>query len=100
MRYCRRCVKSKTSDSEARAPLKSIITTEPLKLVCIYFWSAEDSTNKSLDVLIITDHFTMLVHAFLSPNQSAKSVAVSTGCLAVYTQIREPTLRALYSPSS
>lgn len=66
---------SKTPDPEARAPLESIITTEPLELVCIDFWSAEDSSNKSLDVLVVTDHFTKLAHAFLCPNQSAKSVA-------------------------
>lgn len=43
--------------------------------MCIDFWSAEDSSNKSLDVLVVTDHFTNLAHAFLCPNQSAKSVA-------------------------
>lgn len=75
VKCCRRCVVSKTPDPEARAPLESIITTEPLELVCIDFWSAEDSSNKSLDVLVVTDHFTKLAHAFLCPNQSAKSVA-------------------------
>jgi hypothetical protein len=72
VKCCRRCVVSKTPDPEARAPLESIITTEPLELVCIDFWSAEDSSNKSLDVLVVTDHFTKLAHAFLCPNQSAK----------------------------
>lgn len=75
VRCCRRCVVSKTPDPEARAPLENIITTEPLELVSIDFWTAEDSSNKSLDVLVVTDHFTKLAHAFLCPNQSAKSVA-------------------------
>lgn len=69
---------SKTPDPEARAPLESIITTEPLELACIDFWSAEDSSNKSLDVLVVTDHFTKLAHA-LCLNQSAKSVAHQLG---------------------
>lgn len=75
VRCCRRCVVSKTPEPEARAPLENITTTEPLELVAIDFWSAEDSTNKSLDVLVVTDQFTKLAHAFLCPNQSAKAVA-------------------------
>uniref|UniRef100_A0A8C9Z8Y8 Gypsy retrotransposon integrase-like protein 1 n=1 Tax=Sander lucioperca TaxID=283035 RepID=A0A8C9Z8Y8_SANLU len=75
VKCCRRCVLSKTPEPAARAPLENIITTEPLELVSIDFWSAEDSANKSLDVLVVTDHFTKMTHAFLCPNQSAKSVA-------------------------
>ncbi|KAI3365811.1 hypothetical protein L3Q82_000713 [Scortum barcoo] len=75
VRCCRRCVFSKTPEPEARAPLESIVTSRPLELVCIDFWSAEDSSNKSLDVLVVTDHFTKLAQAYLCPNQSAKAVA-------------------------
>lgn len=71
----RRCVISKTPEPEGRAPLENIITTEPLELVCIDFWSAEDSANRSLDVLVVTDQFTKVASAFLCPNQSAKAVA-------------------------
>ena len=72
---CRRCVLSKTPEPEARAPLENIITTEPLELVCIDFWCAEDAKNRSLDVLVVTDHFTKMANAFLCPNQTAKAVA-------------------------
>ncbi len=75
VKCCRRCVISKTPEPEGRAPLENIITTEPLELVCIDFWSAEDSANRSLDVLVVTDHFTKMANAFLCPNQSAKAVA-------------------------
>lgn len=71
---CRRCLVSKSPEPEARAPLESIQTSRPLELVCIDFWSAEDSSNKSLDVLVVTDHFTKLAQAYLCPNQSAKAV--------------------------
>ncbi|KAJ8404545.1 hypothetical protein AAFF_G00338120 [Aldrovandia affinis] len=71
---CRRCVFSK-SPEPARAPLESIITTRPLELVCIDFWSAEDSSNKSVDVLVVTDHFTKLAQAYPCSNQLAKVVA-------------------------
>ncbi|CAI5657640.1 unnamed protein product [Oreochromis niloticus] len=75
VRCCRRCVVSKSPEPEARAPLENIRTSEPLELVCIDFWSAEDSANKSVDVLVVTDHFTKMAQAFLCPNQSAKAVA-------------------------
>lgn len=72
---CKRCVVSKAPEPEARAPLVSIVTTAPLELVCIDFWSAEDVNGKSVDVLVVTDHFTRLACAYPCPNQSAKTVA-------------------------
>lgn len=75
VKCCRRCVLSKTPEPEATAPLENIITTEPLEVVCIDFWCAEDSKNRSLDVLVVTDLFTKMASAFLCPNQSAKAVA-------------------------
>ncbi|KAK0153851.1 Retrovirus-related Pol polyprotein from transposon gypsy [Merluccius polli] len=75
VKCCRRCVCSKSPEPEARAHLESVTTSRPLELICIDFWSAEDSSNKSLDVLVVTDHFTKLVQAYLCPNQSAKVVA-------------------------
>ena len=57
------------------APLESITSTRPLELVCIDFWSAEDSRNKSVDVLVITDHFTRMAQAFPCRDQTAKRVA-------------------------
>ncbi|XDV26292.1 hypothetical protein PO909_030044 [Leuciscus waleckii] len=75
VRCCKRCVVSKSPEPEARAPLESVKTSRPLELVCVDFWSAEDSSNKSLDVLVLTDHFTKLAQAYLCPNQSAKVVA-------------------------
>ena len=75
VKCCERCVVSKTPEPQARAPLESITTTAPLQLVCIDFWSAEDSKNKPVNVLVVTDHFTKLAHAFLCPDQTAKQVA-------------------------
>lgn len=75
VRHCPRCVISKTADPEGRAPLESIKTTAPLEIVCIDFWSAEDANNKSVDVLVVTDHFTRLSHAFPCRDQSASQVA-------------------------
>lgn len=75
VRHCPRCVISKTADPEGRAPLESIKTSAPLEIVCIDFWTAEDSNNKSVDVLVVTDHFTRLAQAFPCRDQCAKQVA-------------------------
>uniref|UniRef100_A0A673LHN9 Integrase catalytic domain-containing protein n=1 Tax=Sinocyclocheilus rhinocerous TaxID=307959 RepID=A0A673LHN9_9TELE len=47
----------------------------PMELVCLDFWTAEDGKKRSVDVLVVTDHFTKLAHAFPCANQSAKQVA-------------------------
>lgn len=75
VKKCGRCVLSKTPEPAARAPLESIKTTAPLELVCIDFWSAEDHNNRSVDILVITDHFTKLAQAFPCRDQTAKKVA-------------------------
>lgn len=75
VRCCHRCVFAKIPEPAARAPLENIRTTAALELVCIDFWSAEDNKNKSVDVLVVTDHFTKLAHAFPCKDQTAKQVA-------------------------
>uniref|UniRef100_A0A8C1XJY0 Gypsy retrotransposon integrase-like protein 1 n=1 Tax=Cyprinus carpio TaxID=7962 RepID=A0A8C1XJY0_CYPCA len=75
VRHCQRCIISKCPDPSSRAPLENIKSTRPLELVCIDFWSAEDVKNKSIDVLVVTDHFTRLAQAFVCRDQSAKQVA-------------------------
>ena len=75
VRSCKRCIVSKTVEPVDRAPLESIMSTRPLQLVCIDFWSAEDASNRSVDVLVVTDHFTRMAQAFPCKDQSAKQVA-------------------------
>ena len=75
VRCCQRCILAKMPDPSARAPLESIRTSNPMELVCLDFWSAEDSKQRSVDVLVLTDHFTKLAHAFPCTNQQAKQVA-------------------------
>lgn len=40
------------------------------------FWSAENSKQHSVDVIVLTDPFTKLAHAFLCVNQKAKQIAM------------------------
>uniref|UniRef100_A0A3Q1FAW3 Gypsy retrotransposon integrase-like protein 1 n=1 Tax=Acanthochromis polyacanthus TaxID=80966 RepID=A0A3Q1FAW3_9TELE len=73
--HCERCIVGKTLEPEARAPLENILTSEPMELVCIDFWTAELGDKKTVDVLVITDHFSKMAHAFPCRSQSAKHVA-------------------------
>ncbi|XP_077091870.1 protein NYNRIN-like [Siphateles boraxobius] len=75
VKCCQRCILAKTPEPSARAPLESIRTSAPMELVCLDFWSAEDSKQRSVDVLVVTDHFTKLAHAFHGVNQKAKQIA-------------------------
>lgn len=75
VRNCRRCIVAKTVEPEGRALLGSITSTRPMQLVCIDFWSAEDFRNKSISVLVVTDHFTRMAQAFPCKDQTAKQVA-------------------------
>ena len=75
VKNCRQCIVGKTPEPHARAPLANILTSEPMELVCIDFWTAEQGDNKSIDVLVMTDHFSKMAHAFPCKKQSAKQVA-------------------------
>lgn len=73
-----------------------------MELVCIDFWSAEDSKQHSVDVLVVTDHFTKLAHATLAPIKRRSKLQEnfgtmrfgSTGSLKEYTPTRAPVSRA------
>lgn len=75
VKCCQRCVVSKTPEPEGRAPLESVRTSRPMELVCIDFWTAESSRGHNVDVLVVTDHFSRMAHAFQCRNQSARQVA-------------------------
>lgn len=64
VKCCKRCVVSKTHEPEGRAPLENVKTSRPLELFCIDFWSAEASNGRTVDVLVVTDHFSKMAHAY------------------------------------
>lgn len=86
VRNCMRCIVGKTPEPKDRAPLENIHTSEPVELICIDFWTAEQGDNRSVDVLVATDHFTKVAYAFPCKNQSAKQVAhhLWNGLFCVY----------------
>lgn len=73
VRNCMRCKVSKGTGT--REPLVSIVTTQPLELVCLDYLTLEMSKGGYENVLVITDHFTRYALAIPTRNQSARTTA-------------------------
>lgn len=73
---CERSLVSKTPNPAAYAPLKNIQTSSPMELVFVDLWTAELTDKKTVDVLVVTDHFSKMAHAFPCLNQSTKQIAL------------------------
>ena len=73
IRKCERCLRFKTKlDKEELNPIE---VSYPLELVHLdYLMIGEKGTDKTVNVLIITDHFTKYAQAFITPKQTAHVV--------------------------
>ncbi|XP_041350990.1 uncharacterized protein LOC121369973 [Gigantopelta aegis] len=74
IKNCDRCLRRKTP-TNARAPLVSITSTQPLELVCMDFLTLETSKGGYQHLLIITDHFTRYAQAIPTRNMTARTTA-------------------------
>ena len=77
IKSCPRCLRFKTQPEKTE--LNPIIATRPLELVHIDYLTTEPPTNsksdKDINVLIITDHFTIYAQAHITSSQKASVVA-------------------------
>ena len=78
IKTCRCCLQYE--DGASKAPLCPIVATAPMDLLHIDFTSIETTTelDKSLrvaNVLVFQDHFTKYVLAYVTPDQTAKTIA-------------------------
>ena len=56
--------------------MKSIICTYPLELVHLDFLSiGKEASDKNVNILVITDHYTRSAQAFITPKQTVLYVA-------------------------
>ena len=100
---CKRCLKFKSrQDKEEVYPL---LPTYPLELVHIDFLTVENpNTGVSVNILVITDHFTQYAKAIITSKQTAEtqpspSGTTSSQILVFWKVIDRPRLKLL-SPSS
>ena len=54
-----------------------ILVSYPIELVCLDFLTlgGKADDNKSVNILIVTDHFTKYAEAYITPKQTAVVVA-------------------------
>ena len=72
--YRGRCIRHKSPDPP-RAPMKSILTKEPMELPAIDFLSLEKGKGGFENILVVTDSFTKFSWAFPTRDQKATTVA-------------------------
>ena len=72
---CDRCIRFKQPTE--KAPLCPLEVTYPFELIHLDFLSigGKKDTDKEINVLVVTDHFTRYACAFVTPNQTAATVA-------------------------
>ena len=69
-----RCLRFKTTNEQAELVL--IMVSRPLELIHMDFLTIESlKTDKDINVLIVTDHFTCYAQAFVTKSQTANVVA-------------------------
>ena len=77
IKTCRHCLQYEGSNP--KAPLCPIVATTPLDLLHINFTSIEttmelDTSPGVANILVLQDHFTKYVLAYVTPNQTAKTI--------------------------
>jgi transposase InsO family protein len=71
---CPRCLCGKAQTNQ-RAPLINIETTQPMEMVCIDYLSLEESKGGIGNILVMTDHFSRFAQAYPTANQTARTTA-------------------------
>lgn len=69
------CLKNKKPSRETRAPLTSIVTTQPFELVSVDFLHVDRCSGGYEYILVIIDHFTRYAQAYATTTTSGKAVA-------------------------
>ena len=72
---CDRCLRFK--EPQEKSEMHPILDSYPMELVHLGFITLEGKAddNRSVNILIVTDHFTKYAHAYITPKQTAMVAA-------------------------
>ena len=73
IRKCCPCLAFKAR--QPKAPLKNIVATHPLELVCLDYLCLEPGKGLEENVLVVTDHFTRYAQAYVTRTQTTQMTA-------------------------
>ena len=68
---CERCLVSKGDYYEPKTVQGSLVSNQPLELLCIDFTKADVAKGGKENILVLTDAFSKYSQAFVTPNQKS-----------------------------
>ena len=72
---CERCLISKGDYYEPKTVQGSLVSNQPLELLCIDFTKADLAKGGKENILVLTDAFSKYSQAFITPNQKSLTMA-------------------------
>ena len=75
VKKCQHCKTVKGSHTDPEPPQGSIVASDPMDLLLVHFMKLDPSKNGKENVLVMTDSFSKICVAVVTPNQKVKMVA-------------------------
>ena len=72
---CEWCLISKGDYNEPKTVQGSLVSNQPMELLCIDFTKADVAKGGKENILVLTDAFSKYSQAFVTPNQKSLTVA-------------------------
>ena len=79
VKTCPWCQTGKGDYIDQKTKPDTIIVNNPMDLLCINFTKVDPSKSGKENILVLTDAFTKLSQAFVTPNQKALTIAKILG---------------------